>query len=206
MNLRRLVPSAAAAASMMALAVPGTARAETSGGPEHAAPPTPAEALHVTTATVGGEIVTVRSSVPVKITNVKEIEKKHKAGAGTDPYYGGGLTICALGANGICNPDYWWADDVFRFTTSPGTDQTWNNGTPKCGANHTNITWCSYVNNGTASFQEGFNFGNGGWARMDIFADSPAFCDWRGASFAGYQDGSIYEFSPGDSSLQCVSG
>jgi hypothetical protein len=191
-KLKKMAPSAAAAASMLALAVPGTSSARTTGDSEHAPTPAPAEAAHVTTMTVDGKTLTVQSSVPVEITNVRKAP-----GARNPNSWYGDLKICASGGSEIgCNTNLWWAKDSFGFTTDVNTNQAWNNGTPTCQANHTDITWCSYVNNGKSTFQEGFDFGANGWARMDIYGNTPSFCGFRGPYWAGYEEGintSIYD-------------
>ncbi len=88
---------------------------------------------------------------------------------GTRPatYWYGYLDACATRLNdGDCDPNNWWADDAFHVTTD-GRD-AWNNGNPSCTANGTDLTWCSYTNNGQPVLSEGMNFGNGGWARIYI--------------------------------------
>lgn len=107
----------------------------------------------------------------------------------TGDFYEGYLQACAVTyTSGGCNTHYWWVKDSFNFTAT--ASQAWDNGTPSCSASPglTNVTWCSYVNNGTNSFEEGFNFGNGGWARADLtaslFYNAGACTGVRGPSWA----------------------
>ena len=89
-------------------------------------------------------------------------------------------------SSGGCATNNWWVTDNFNFTTDYDTGQAWNNGTPQCKTNHTTYTWCSYVGNGTTAMQEGFNFGNGGYARMNV-PDTfyhPYSCKVTGPSWA----------------------
>ena len=106
-------------------------------------------------------------------------------------YWSGYMQACAVVySTGGCNTTQWWVKDNFNFTTDFTTGQAWNNGTPSCTGNHTNWPWCSYTGNGTTTLQEGFNFGNGGWARMDITGNSFDIggvihhCRFRGPSWA----------------------
>jgi hypothetical protein len=109
------------------------------------------------------------------------------AGATTE-YWSGYMQACAVVySTGGCATNNWWVTDNFNFTTDYSTGQAWNNGTPKCATNkYTTVTWCSYVNNGTYKMQEGFNFGNGGYARMNV-PDThyePYSCQVSGPSWA----------------------
>jgi hypothetical protein len=90
-----------------------------------------------------------------------------------DPYTSGPYA-------GYCNTNDWWAQEYFNVTTN-GVG-AWDNGIPSCSADHTNITWCGYTNNGQNPMSVGFNFGNGGWARAYIYADGVEQGD--GASWA----------------------
>jgi hypothetical protein len=99
-----------------------------------------------------------------------------------DVYYNAYLQACAAETSGSsCNTSKWWVKDWFAFTTN-GNTQIWDNGTPRCEANGTSVTWCSYTGNGTYTLTEGFNFGNNGYARMDIYPDSS--CDLRTNSYS----------------------
>jgi hypothetical protein len=100
------------------------------------------------------------------------------ASLNADVYYIAYMEACATET---CDASQWWVEDWFAFTTN-GNTQIWNNGTPLCKANHTSVTWCSYTGNGTYTLTEGFNFGNNGYARMDIYPD--ASCDLRTNSYS----------------------
>ncbi|MBV9854958.1 MAG: hypothetical protein JOY82_10625 [Streptosporangiaceae bacterium] len=123
-------------------------------------------------------------------------------------FYQGYLQACARPYNtGGCDTHYWWVKDYFNFTAT--SSQAWNNGTPNCSANHTNVTWCSYVGNtnGTGTLQEGFNFGNGGWARMDLNAHDVYDlyqCDYRGPSWANVFGWATDEADGGQ--VSCIQG
>jgi hypothetical protein len=95
----------------------------------------------------------------------------------TDTYWIGYLQACAvLYSNDSCDPNEWWAYDDFDVVTN-GTD-AWNyDGAPRCAANHTDVTWCSYVDNGTPTLSEGFNFGSGGYARLDAEASGAYYIE-----------------------------
>jgi hypothetical protein len=114
------------------------------------------ETLHLTARP--GRASTVQKAVGLRV-----------ASSSSDIYLNGFLQACAaLTSGGSCNTSNWWVDDWFAATYSGS--QVWNNGTPHCTSNHTNVTWCSYVGNGTSVLQEGFNFGNNGYARLHIDA------------------------------------
>jgi hypothetical protein len=149
-------------------------------------------AAHTTTATTATQFPTELrlSQSPARSTatqfptelRLSQSPARSSAQPGPTQYWYGQLIVCAqMDSKGNCNPSKWWVVDYFQFTTD-GL-QTWNNGTPSCSANHTNITWCSYVFNGTSSFSEGVNFGNNGWARMDV-PGTYGYCEVRSASYA----------------------
>ena len=108
------------------------------------------------------------------------------ATAGVDMYWIGYLQACAVVySSGYCDTSKWWAYDEFNVVTN-GTD-AWNyGGAPTCGSNGTNITWCGYVDNGTATLSEGFNFGSGGYARLDAEGSGAYYVEpfnsWENAS------------------------
>jgi hypothetical protein len=107
---------------------------------------------------------------------------KRTASSANNVYLYGYLQACAsLLSSGYCNPNTWWVTDNFNVTVNGS--QAWNNGTPSCAANHTDVTWCSYSNNGKSVMQEGFNFGTNGWARMGVYGVL-ASCGIRGSSYA----------------------
>jgi hypothetical protein len=102
-------------------------------------------------------------------------------------YFDGYLQACAVTEPGGCSTKNWWVKDYFKFTqlqsgTPTDVRRAWDYGTPSCSAHGTNIKWCSYVGNGTTHFQEGFNFGNGGWTRMNIVGDT-GLCTLSGPSW-----------------------
>jgi hypothetical protein len=110
-------------------------------------------------------------------------------------YYQGYLQACAVTySTGGCNTQYWWVKDYFNYTET--STQAWNNATPACSYNHTNVAWCSYVGNGTGHLQEGFNFGKGGWARLDVVTNEIG-CDFvRGPSWtnlSGWVEDEAYQ-------------
>ena len=106
---------------------------------------------------------------PARPSAVQKAVGLRVASADSDIYLNGYLQACAaLTSGNSCDTSKWWVDDYFAATYSGS--QVWNNGTPHCDSNHTNVTWCSYVDNGTSVLQEGFNFGTNGYARMHIDA------------------------------------
>jgi hypothetical protein len=115
-------------------------------------------------------------------------------------FYSGYLQACAKPYNtGGCDTHYWWVTDSFNFTANGS--QVWGNGTPQCASNHTAYTWCSDVGNGTGTLQEGFNFGNGGWARMDLNAHDVYDlyqCGVRGPSWANVTGYAIDQATDGE--------
>lgn len=128
---------------------------------------------------------------PITVSLVRDAEGHNVAAddttaegyvAAADTTAEGYMQACAVVLSGIdCDPNQWWVTDYFAVVSN-GT-KIWNtNGPPECASNHTAWTWCSYVGNGTAEIQEGFNFGSSGWARIDISADG----DWgtRGPAWA----------------------
>jgi hypothetical protein len=107
----------------------------------------------------------------------------------SDTYVNAYLQACAAESSGTtCVTNNWWVKDWFAFTYS-GT-QAWDNGTPHCTSSGTPVTWCSYVDNGTSTLQEGFNFGSNGYARMDISGNGQD-CDVRTNSYS-VPDGEYY--------------
>lgn len=114
-------------------------------------------------------------------------EVRANASASTE-FWSGYMQACAVVySSGGCATNNWWVTDNFNFTTDYSTGQAWNNGTPQCKTNsYTTVTWCSYVGNGTTAMQEGFNFGKGGYARMNV-PDTfyhPYSCKVTGPSWA----------------------
>lgn len=106
---------------------------------------------------------------PGRASTVQKAVGLRVASPDSDIYLNGYLQACAaLTSGNSCDTSKWWVDDYFAATYSGS--QVWNNGTPHCASNHTNVTWFSYVDNGTSVLQEGFNFGTNGYARMHIDA------------------------------------
>lgn len=139
------------------------------------------------------ETIHLSASRSIGAGQIRSTSASSMAPAATTYWYGYLQACGTYYSSGYCDPNNWWVNDYFNVTTSGS--QAWNNGTPVCSANHTNVTWCSYANNGQSPMQEGFNFGNNGWARLDIYGDGSVGV--RGSSYANLC-GFIQPSAPGN--------
>ena len=92
---------------------------------------------------------------------------------------GTGRALVARGRSATVATSHFYYADVFAegsnwsvqgqfYVTNRGS-QWWINkvdGTPHCNRGNARVTWCGYVNNGTSSFQVGFNDSHG-YARFE---------------------------------------
>ncbi len=108
--------------------------------------------------------------------------ERRSAASGT-VYYGGLFEACAQFIAGTsyngnlpnCNPKKWWV--LMNITWTDNGTRIWQYS-HGCAENGTSVSWCNVSNNGTSELTEGFNYGNGDWARMDVTAG--AWCGVRG--------------------------
>lgn len=120
-----------------------------------------------------------------KATGAVTVAIGHASTSASTTYFYGYLEACAqILSSGYCNTKNWWTYDYFTWTQDSSGQHMYNYSTPYCNAGGTNITWCSYTNNGQNPLVEGFNFGNGGWARVDVYDYYLQYGPWSGSSWA----------------------
>jgi hypothetical protein len=91
-------------------------------------------------------------------------------------YLTGWLQACS---NQACTG--WWVVDDFGVTVIAGAG-AWNNW-HSCSSSGTPVSWCGTWHNGWPTYmEEGFNFGNNGWARFKI--DTSGRGSTTGSSYA----------------------
>jgi hypothetical protein len=112
--------------------------------------------------------------LPATNTSVTLLARSVATSSGT--YLTGWLQACS---NQACTG--WWVVDDFGVTVIASAG-AWNNW-HSCSSSGTPVTWCgTWQNGGPIYMEEGFNFGNDGWARFRI--DTSGRGSTTGSSYA----------------------